>query len=59
VKTQQRAELEQVYRKLRTLRAFKDSLALTKEASEEILQLEQRARALEDALRDGDAVGRE
>jgi hypothetical protein len=56
---QQRAELEKIHRQLSTLRAFQESLGLTKEASEEILQLEQRARALEGALRDGDTMKRE
>ena len=50
VGAQQRAELAQVRRQLRTLRAFKESLGLTKEASEEIRRLAERERALEAAL---------
>jgi hypothetical protein len=47
---QQRAELVEVRRQLRTLRGFKASLGLTKEASEEIGRLEDREQALTDAL---------
>ena len=50
VHAQQQAELEQVRRKLRTLRSFKESLGLTKEASGEIRRLAERERALEAAL---------
>jgi hypothetical protein len=50
VVAQQQTELAAVRRQLRTLRAFKASLGLTKEASEEIGRLQEREQALADAL---------
>lgn len=54
VSDQQRIELARVRRELGTLRAFRDSLGLAKQASTEIARLEDRARALEEALARGD-----
>jgi hypothetical protein len=43
---QQRAELADVRRQLQTLRSFRETLSLTKEASAEIDRLEDRERQL-------------
>jgi hypothetical protein len=53
LEAQQREELAGVRRELRAVHSFKESLALTKEASDDIRRLEARERELVAAL-DGD-----